>query len=79
MTSKPEWMNVARPEQTKADADDLALAKKMAQKIKQVRMRSISRHSIDVALEKMPAPKQERAKYWLNHYRIEAKKGEVAK
>lgn len=75
MTSKPEWMNVARPEQTKAEADDQALAKWAAMQIEQVRMRIISRHSITIALDKMPAAEKERARHWLNVYRQPASTG----
>ena len=60
--------NVARPEQTKADADDLALENWAATQIKSVRLRVIGRHRITEALDNMKPAERDRAKHWLNHY-----------
>lgn len=60
--------NVARPEQTVADANDLALEMWAAMQIKSVRLRVIGRHRITEALDKMEPAERERAKHWLNHY-----------
>lgn len=77
--NKPVFINMANPSQTKAEADDQALELWAAMQVKSVNMGVIGRHTIDAAVEKMPPAEQVRAKHWLNHFRIEAKKGGVAK
>ena len=65
--------NVALPNQTKADAADQALAKWAAMQIKSLSMGLTGRHTIDATVEKMAPAEQERAKFWLNHFRKLAK------
>lgn len=68
--------NVALPNQTKADAADQALKKWAAMQIKSLGMRLIGRHTIDDVVAGMKPAEQERAKHWLNYYRIKARQGE---
>ena len=71
--SQSAFINMANPSQTKAEADDEALSKWAAMQIKSLGMRVIGRHTIDDAVEKMAPAEQERAKFWLNHFRKLAK------
>jgi hypothetical protein len=68
MTTGPR-INLAYPNQTAAEAADLELAKWAALQIHKVRMAQVSRHGITAQLNEMSPEQQERAKYWLNHYR----------
>ena len=65
--------NVALPNQTKADAADQALKKWAAMQIRSLGMGLTGRHTINDAVEKMAPGEQERAKFWLNHFRKLAK------
>lgn len=71
--SQSAFINMANPSQAKAEADDEALSKWAAMQIKSLGMRVIGRHTIDDAVEKMAPAEQERAKFWLNHFRKLAK------
>ena len=66
-------VNMANPSQTKAEADDQALAKWAAMQIKSLSMGLTGRHTIDATVEKMEPAEQERARFWLNHFRKLAK------
>lgn len=64
--------NVARPAQTKAEADDQALEKWASLRIHQVRRAETSRGRIEIELSEMTEQQRERARHWLNHYRNKA-------
>ncbi|GAA3704194.1 hypothetical protein GCM10022421_08780 [Oceanisphaera sediminis] len=68
VTGKP-FINVACPNQTKAEAADQDLAKWAALRIHQVRTAQASRNSIAAELNNMNEARKARARYWLNHYR----------
>lgn len=64
-----EYINVAHPEWTQEDADDIETSKRCAYLIHTLRMRLTTRYDVEQELEAMPEEKMERAKYWLNYYR----------
>ncbi|MGB5856516.1 MAG: hypothetical protein WBH20_14820 [Oceanisphaera sp.] len=78
MMNKPLYLNMANPSQTKDEADDEALAKWAALQIRSFNLNLTGRHTINDAVEKMKPAEQDRAKFWLNHFRKLAKQGEMA-
>lgn len=63
------WVNVASPESTQEDAEDLELSKWAALQLHKLKTREIGRGHIDQELAMIPEEKINRAKHWLNHYR----------
>lgn len=62
-------VNVAYPEQTPEQAEDLQLEAWAALQVYSLRKGWIARHQVTNALNSMSEQKQQRAKHWLNVYR----------
>ncbi|WP_019933875.1 hypothetical protein [Oceanimonas smirnovii] len=64
-----KWQNVANPEQTPEQAEDLQLEAWAALQVYSLRKGWIARYQVTNALNSMNEQKQQRARHWLNYYR----------